>query len=99
MKLTTHLHVIPRLRMREAIPPRPLYIFMMWYLVKHTENFTFYFSCRKLLESHYRPLGSKLEVRDLGDLNNAVIKKKMFSLLRTVCQKYKMDRQCNRSIN
>ena len=30
VKLTTHLHVQPRLRMNEAIPLVPLYAFMVW---------------------------------------------------------------------
>jgi len=54
MKLTTHFHVVPSLRMRGVIPPLPYmsscrgaylsmrYIFMAWYLVKHRESFTFY---------------------------------------------------------
>jgi hypothetical protein len=28
VKLTTHLHLVPRLRMREAIPPLPSYVFV-----------------------------------------------------------------------
>jgi hypothetical protein len=28
--------------MRRAMPPLPQYAFMVWYLVKHRENFTFY---------------------------------------------------------
>jgi hypothetical protein len=45
VKPTTHLHIVPRLRMRGAIPPLPQtsccgvqlstgYVFMVWYLVK-----------------------------------------------------------------
>jgi hypothetical protein len=52
VKLTTHLHLVPRLRMRGAIPPLPIrvhsvvlwlstgYVFMMWYLVKVRDKFT-----------------------------------------------------------
>jgi hypothetical protein len=40
VKLTTHLHLVPRLIMRGAIPPLPQYVFMAWCLVKHKENFT-----------------------------------------------------------
>jgi hypothetical protein len=36
MKLITHLHL-----MRGTIPPLPQYIFMVYYLVKHRNNFTF----------------------------------------------------------
>jgi len=32
-KLTTHLHLVPRLRKRGAIPPLPQYVFMTWCLV------------------------------------------------------------------
>jgi len=35
VKLTTHLHLVPRLSMRGAVPPRPHDIFMAWCLVKH----------------------------------------------------------------
>jgi hypothetical protein len=47
VKLTTHLYLVPRLRICEAIPPLPCifslycaylstgYAFMAWYLVKH----------------------------------------------------------------
>jgi hypothetical protein len=41
MKLATHLHLVPRLRMRGAIPPLPHYVFMAWFLVKHRDNFTY----------------------------------------------------------
>jgi hypothetical protein len=34
MKLTIHLHLVPRLRMRGAIPPLPQYAFMDLYSVK-----------------------------------------------------------------
>jgi hypothetical protein len=30
-----------RLRMREAIPPTPPYVFMACYLARHRDNFTF----------------------------------------------------------
>jgi hypothetical protein len=42
VKLTTHIHPMPRSRMRGAIPPLPQYAFMAWCSVKHRENFTFY---------------------------------------------------------
>jgi hypothetical protein len=35
-----HLHLVPRLRMRGAIPPLPQYVFMACCLVKHRDNFT-----------------------------------------------------------
>jgi hypothetical protein len=40
VKLSTHLDLMPRLRMRGAIPPLPQYVFMAWCLVKHRNNFT-----------------------------------------------------------
>jgi hypothetical protein len=40
VKLTTHLQLVPRLRMHRAIPPLLQYAFMAWYLVKH-RDFTF----------------------------------------------------------
>jgi hypothetical protein len=40
VKLTTHLHLVSRSRMRGVIPPLPQYVFMEWYLAKHRYNFT-----------------------------------------------------------
>jgi hypothetical protein len=40
VKLTTHLHLVWKLRMCRAIPPPP-YIWMVWSLIKHRGNFTF----------------------------------------------------------
>jgi hypothetical protein len=42
--LTTHLRLVPRSRMSGAVPPLPLYVFMAWCLVKHSDKFTFYTS-------------------------------------------------------
>jgi hypothetical protein len=42
VKPTTHLHLVPRSRIRGAIPPLPQYAFMAWCLVKHWDNFAFY---------------------------------------------------------
>jgi hypothetical protein len=39
VKLTTHLHLVPRSRMRGAIPPLPLFFFMAWWLVRHRNKF------------------------------------------------------------
>jgi hypothetical protein len=41
MKLTTDLHVVPRLRMNGAVPPLPFYAFMSWTgttLIGHLEG-------------------------------------------------------------
>jgi hypothetical protein len=43
VKLTTHLHLVPRSRMRGAIRPLPHTSFMAWHLVKHREKFAFIF--------------------------------------------------------
>jgi len=42
MNLTTHLHLVPRSRMRGTILPLPQYAFMAWCSVKkkHRDNFT-----------------------------------------------------------
>jgi len=42
VKLTTHLHLVPRSRLRVNVPPLPQYVFMVWYLIKHRENLTFF---------------------------------------------------------
>jgi hypothetical protein len=44
VKLTIHFHLVPRSRMRGAIPPLLQYVFMAWCLVKHRDNFTFFYS-------------------------------------------------------
>jgi hypothetical protein len=49
VKLTTHLHLVPRSRMCGAIPPLPHYVCMAWRLVKHMDNFTFYLCKVQLL--------------------------------------------------
>jgi hypothetical protein len=43
VKLTTHFHLVLRLRMSEAIPQFSTYVFMPWCLVKNGDNFTFTF--------------------------------------------------------
>jgi len=56
VKLTTHIYIQPRLRMRGAIPPLPhtsswcsallsTGVFTAWCLVKHRNNFTCLLSC------------------------------------------------------
>jgi hypothetical protein len=42
VKLITHLHLLPRL-MCGGIFPLPQYVSMAWCLVKHRDNFKFYF--------------------------------------------------------
>jgi hypothetical protein len=41
VKLTTQFHLMPRSRMRGAIPPLPQYVFMAWCFVKYRDSFTF----------------------------------------------------------
>jgi hypothetical protein len=41
--VNTHLHLVPGLRKRGAIPTLPQYVFMALFLVKHSDNFTFTF--------------------------------------------------------
>jgi len=40
VKLTTHFHLRPRLRMHGIVPSLPQYDFMAWCLVKHRDNCT-----------------------------------------------------------
>jgi hypothetical protein len=49
----THLHLVPRSRMREAIPPLPQYVFMARCLVKHRDNFTFTFILGGTVDSSF----------------------------------------------
>jgi hypothetical protein len=44
VKLTTHLHLVPRSSIHGTTPPLPQYVFMAWRLVKHRDNFTFTFT-------------------------------------------------------
>jgi hypothetical protein len=41
VKLTTHLHLVPRSKNEWSYTSTPQYAFMAWCLVKHTDNFTF----------------------------------------------------------
>jgi hypothetical protein len=41
VKVIIHLHLVPRLGMRGAISPLPEYVFIVWYLNKYRDNFTF----------------------------------------------------------
>jgi len=43
VKLITNLHLVPRSRMRGAIPTLLQHVFM-WCLLKHRDNFTFTFN-------------------------------------------------------
>jgi hypothetical protein len=53
VRLTTHLHLVPRSRMRGAIPPIPRYVFMVWCSVKKKEQgqifLNFYFFLQLLV--------------------------------------------------
>jgi hypothetical protein len=39
MKQTTHLHQVPRLRMRGAVSQLPQYVFMAWHLLSTGKSF------------------------------------------------------------
>jgi hypothetical protein len=41
MKLTTHLQLVLKLSIHGAISPPPLYVFVVWFLINHRDNFTF----------------------------------------------------------
>jgi len=57
VKLTTHFHVVPRLRIRAAITLLPQYVFMAWCLVKHRDNFTFTLSVHSQIKFRDFPKG------------------------------------------
>jgi len=48
VKLTTHLHLVKRLRIYGAMPLLPQCVFKAWYLVKYRDSFTFIFTCTYL---------------------------------------------------
>jgi hypothetical protein len=39
MRLTTHLHLLSRLRIIGTTPPLPQYVFMAWYYGRHRDKF------------------------------------------------------------
>jgi hypothetical protein len=41
MKLTTHFYLVPRMRMYGDVTSLSQYIFLVWYLLRHRDNFTF----------------------------------------------------------
>jgi hypothetical protein len=41
VKLTTHLHVVPRLRIRGAVTPLSQCAIMAWYLIKYKETLSY----------------------------------------------------------
>jgi len=38
MKLTAHLHLVPRLRIGGAVPADPIFFVMKWCLIKHMDE-------------------------------------------------------------
>jgi len=44
VKLTTHLHLVPRSKNAWSYTSNPQYAFVAWCLVKHRDNFTFTFA-------------------------------------------------------
>jgi hypothetical protein len=61
------LHLVPRSRMRGAIPPLPQYVFMAWCLVKHRDNFTFYLYIKQKFLLHV-PKRRKISGKNLCSL-------------------------------
>jgi hypothetical protein len=49
LKLTTQIHLAPRLKMSGAITPTPPYIFMVWFLVTHNNSFPFTLTVMKIM--------------------------------------------------
>jgi hypothetical protein len=45
VKLTTHLHLVPRSRMLGAMPPLPQYAFMAWRSIKAQGQIYLYLCC------------------------------------------------------
>jgi hypothetical protein len=43
VKLTTYLHLTPRIRICGAMLSIPQHVFMAWYLMKYRDNFVFNF--------------------------------------------------------
>jgi hypothetical protein len=41
VKLTTHLHLVPRLRTAELYLPTPMYVFIAWCLINYSPGIVF----------------------------------------------------------
>jgi hypothetical protein len=55
MKLTPHLHLVPRSKNEWSCTFTPQYIFMVWWIIKHKDNFTYrYLYHSKCHWWHYR---------------------------------------------
>jgi hypothetical protein len=79
VKLTAHLHLVPRLRMRGAIPALPQFVFMAWRLVKRRDN------------SPYLAVSSNLSVlRTVLDVHSL-----MATLMEIRCVKYCNEPSCH----
>jgi hypothetical protein len=53
VKLTTQLHLVPRLRMRGAMPSLTQHFFMEFCLIKLRDNLTFYITFYNLIFSNH----------------------------------------------
>jgi hypothetical protein len=53
MKLITHLHLVPRLKNVELYIHSP-YTYRVWYLINHTDNFTFYWKYWYVIQKSFR---------------------------------------------
>jgi len=85
MKLTTHLYLIPTLRMHGALPLLPHmsswcgsylskgYVFMAWYLVKNRDNFTLpYLSMKTLIHLSVSKWWISIPMQVEKDLSNRI---------------------------
>jgi hypothetical protein len=106
VKLTTHLHLVPRSRMRGAISPLPQYVFMVW-LIKHRDNFAFTLPLQCVHFCEYFPLvqiPTKLNLSDitskfLTTTNTMFITVNMYTIFHTesvgmhcICTKFHTPR-------
>jgi hypothetical protein len=60
VKLTTHLLLVPRSRMRGTIPPLTQYVYIAWCLVKHRDNFTFYLYIMSTIPPFLKQVGYEI---------------------------------------
>jgi hypothetical protein len=69
VKLTTHLHLVPRSKNEWSYTSTPHYAFMAWCLVKHRNNFTFifYFIIKMIISGTRRGVGY---IAGMGEMRN-----------------------------
>jgi hypothetical protein len=86
MKLTTHLHLVPRLRMRGAVLPLPQYAFMAWCSTKAQGQLYFYLTLKhfRMLLTEHRYMVLELSFCPSNEL---CFGKSLYTLLWKVVQK------------